>query len=115
LKLLCIGDAETVRGFRLAGVAGRAVADAAEASEAISAAAADSECGIIIVTDKVAAGVRRQVDAIRLEQERPLVVEVPGPDGPWPGRRSLQRVVREAVGISIGAEGNPGDGGRTQS
>jgi hypothetical protein len=33
-----------------------------------------------------------------------LIVEVPGPDGPMPGRKTLRQFVQEAVGIRIGQE-----------
>lgn len=103
MKFYCIADEETVRGFRLAGVSGQAVATAAEAAEALAGvAAAGSDCGIVILTDKVAAGIRRQVDVFRLERERPLIVEIPGPGGPLPGRQGLRRLLQEAVGIRVG-------------
>ena len=102
MTFYCIADEVTVRGFRLAGVAGRAVATAAEAAEALAEAVARPDCGIVILLDKVAAGIRTQVDAIRLERERPLIVEIPGPEGPLAGRRSLRALVQEAVGISVG-------------
>jgi vacuolar-type H+-ATPase subunit F/Vma7 len=53
------------------------------------------------LTDKIAAGIRPQVDAIRLERDRPLIVEIPGPDGPLPGRKPLRELVQEAIGMSL--------------
>lgn len=100
-----------MRGFRLAGVPGSDVATGADAAQALAAAAARPDCGVIIVTDRVAAGIRREVDAIRLGRERPLIVEVPGPDGPLPGRRSLRRIAQEAVGMGIGETGEGEDAG----
>ena len=102
MKFFCIADQDTVRGFRLAGIAGQAVSTPEQAALAIEAAAAQAGCGIIVVSEKVAAGVRRQVEAIRLERERPLIVEIPGPEGPLPGRKSLRQFVQEAVGIRVG-------------
>ncbi|MBL7140258.1 MAG: V-type ATP synthase subunit F [Planctomycetes bacterium] len=104
MKFYCIADADTVRGFRLAGVPGEAVDSAAEASDALARAARRPEVGIVILTDRVATDIRDEVEALRLGQSRPLVVEVPGPDGPMPGRKTLREFVQEAVGIRIGQE-----------
>ncbi len=102
MKFCCIADEDTVRGFRLAGVAGQVVSTPAQAAAAVEQAAAQADCGIVILTESVAAGIRQQVDAIRLERERPLIVEIPGPEGPLPGRKSLRQLVQEAVGMRVG-------------
>ncbi len=102
MKFCCIGDEETVRGFRLAGVAGEVVNAPGQAAAAVEKAAAQADCGILVLTEKVAAAIRRDVEAIRLERDRPLIVEIPGPEGPLPGRKSLRRFVQEAVGMRLG-------------
>jgi vacuolar-type H+-ATPase subunit F/Vma7 len=102
VQFCCIADEETVRGFRLAGIAGHIVSNAAQAAAAVQQAAAKADCGIIVLTETVAAGIRQQVEMIRLERDRPLVVEIPGPAGPLAGRKSLRQFVREAVGIRVG-------------
>jgi V/A-type H+-transporting ATPase subunit F len=60
--------------------------------------------GILILTHDVAADIRAQVDAVRLTRDRPLIVEIPGPQGPLPGRKTLRQFVQEAVGIRVGQE-----------
>ena len=102
MKFYCIADADTVRGFRLAGIAAQVVVTAEEARAAIDNIAARPDCGIIIITEKAAAWVRPQIEMIRVERERPLIVEIPGPEGPLPGRKSLREFVQEAVGVSVG-------------
>jgi len=104
MKFFCVADEDTVRGFRLAGVEGEAVATAAEAEQAIRRAAQRPDLGILIVTDTVAADIRELVDDIRMNRNRPLIVEIPGPQGPMPGRKTLRQLVQEAVGIRIGQE-----------
>lgn len=104
MKLYCIADEDTVRGFRLAGVAGEAVATAAEAGAAVERAAGRADLGMLILTDVVAAEIRPLVDEIRLERERPLIAEIPGPEGAMPGRKTLRQFVQEAVGIRVGQE-----------
>ncbi len=102
MTFYCIADEDTVRGFRLAGVAGQVVTTAQEAATAFEATAARPDCGIVILTEKVADGIRPQVETFRLERDRPLIVEIPGPKGPQPGRKSLRQFVQEAVGIRVG-------------
>lgn len=101
MNFYCIGDEDTVRGFRLAGVAGRAVASAPEAAGVLKQAAAHAEHGIVIVTQPVASWMREQVDALRLERDHPLLVEIPGPAGPLAGRRTLRQLVHSAIGIRL--------------
>jgi len=102
VKFFCIADEDTVRGFRLAGIAGQVVTSAEQTAAAVEKATAQTDCGIIVLTERVAASIRRQLETIRLERDRPLVVEIPGPEGPLPGRKSLRQFVQEAVGIRVG-------------
>ena len=97
----CIADEDTVRGFRLAGVPGEAVQTAPGAAKALEAAAARHDCTVIILTEKVADSIRARVDRMCLESPQPLLVEIPGPDGPSPGRKRLRELAPEAVGIRI--------------
>ena len=104
MQFFCIADEDTVRGFRLAGVAGQAVATPHAAADALAQACAQPDCGILIITEQVAAGIRQNVDAIRIERESPLIVEIPGPSGSSQARRSLREVAQEAIGIRIDQE-----------
>jgi len=104
VKFYCIADEDTVRGFRLAGVQGRAVTTLKEAQAALSAALDDAAIGILILTERVAADVRRQIDGVRSTRSRPLVVEIPGPEGPMPGGKTLRQFVQEAVGVRTGQQ-----------
>jgi V/A-type H+-transporting ATPase subunit F len=106
VKFYCIADEDTVRGFRLAGVSGQAVASAPEAALAIELAAAQPDCAILLLTEKVADSIRPQVERMRLELQQPVIVEIPGPAGPLPGRKSLLQLAQEAVGLHIEEKGN---------
>ncbi len=101
MTFYCIADEDTVRGFRLAGIRGQAVGTAREAEAAVNEAADRAGFGVIILTQSVAVGIRELVESFRLERERPLILEIPGPEGPLPDRRSLREVVEEAVGLRI--------------
>jgi V/A-type H+/Na+-transporting ATPase subunit F len=105
VNFFCIADEDTVRGFRLAGVAGRAVTTPVEAAQALAQAAAQPGLGILVLTQRVAAGIREEVDAFRWERDRPLLLEIPGPDGPLPTHKSLRQLVHSAVGIAVDQQG----------
>lgn len=76
LRFYCIGDEDTARGFRLAGVEGSAVSGPEEAKAALNAAAARADCGVIIITKAAAGLARAKVEEIKLERARPLIVEL---------------------------------------
>lgn len=101
MKFYCLGDEDTVRGFRLAGVEGQAVHSAAEAVQALEDAGARPEVGIIVLTQEIAGTIAEPVRAFRLERTRPLLVEIPGPAGPLRRRTSLRQMVHSAVGIRV--------------
>lgn len=105
MKFFCLGDADTVRGFRLAGVEGQVVASAPQAAAALTQAAAQPGLGVILLTEAIAASIREQVDRFRFERDRPLLVEIPGPAGPLPTRKRLGQLVQAAVGIQVGQPG----------
>ena len=94
-----------MRGCRRAGIEGQAVTAGRQAAAAVAAVAARPEYGIVILTQQLAAGIRREVDALRQGRERPLIVEIPGPEGPLAGRRSLRELVQGAVGVPVGGKG----------
>ncbi len=101
MKYYCIADEDTVRGFRLAGVEGTVVHTEAEAQAALQRAASKPDVGIVLLTQEIAQGIRAHVDALRLERDLPLLVEIPGPRGPLPNRKSLRQLVHSAVGIRL--------------
>src|ERR1700739_366541 len=104
MKFYCIADETTVRGFRLAGISGEVANSAAEPAPAVKMAATRRDCGVIILTEMIALSIPPLVDLIRFEQERPLIVVVPGPDGPVHERKSLRALVQEAVGVHLDLE-----------
>lgn len=101
MKFFCVGDEDTVMGFRLAGVPGRVAFDTAGTGAALKEAVSRPDCGIIIITERLADDIRSEIDAIRMERDRPLILEIPGPEGPLPGRKGLREFVQEAVGMRI--------------
>ena len=101
MRFYCIGDEETVRGFRLAGVDGQAVCTRNEAAAALARAVSRDDCGVILLSEAAAALIEEETAAVRLERSRPLIVEIPGPAGPASGRKNLMQMVSAAVGVRL--------------
>jgi V/A-type H+-transporting ATPase subunit F len=101
MDLFVIGDEDTVLGFHMAGVDGEVVENEEEAAEALESAQQRGD-DILILPERVAGWLQDRIDEIRYGAERPLVVEVPGIEGPSEEMPSLFRLIREAVGIKFG-------------
>jgi V/A-type H+-transporting ATPase subunit F len=97
---LVIADEDTVQGFRAVGIAGEAAATADAVLLALERARAGN-VGIVIMTEEIADMAREEIDALRFGEAMPMVVEVPGPEGPMEGRRTLTDIIREAIGIRV--------------
>lgn len=101
MRFLCIGDRDTVTGFRFAGVEGIVVESPAEARDEFARAVRLSDVGVIIIPDPIAEQLQEEINAVRFKQARPAVVEIPGPDGLSPDRPKLIDLIREAIGVRV--------------
>jgi V/A-type H+/Na+-transporting ATPase subunit F len=101
VTFFCIGDADTVAGFSLAGIPTRQADDKEQARTALEEALSSGDCAIVMITEALADVVRPELESIRFGRERPLVVEIPGPEGPLPGGNSITEFVQEALGMRI--------------
>ncbi len=101
MKLIVIGNQDTVWGFALAGVGGQIVTTLQQMNQALDAALADPQVGIVLITEEAAALARQRVDHLVVRSATPLFVEIPGPSGPRPDRPSLSELVRQTIGVRI--------------
>ncbi len=101
MEYFVIADEDTVLGFRHAGVGGRAVRTPEEARSALAEQVSAGTAGVIIMTDSIANAIQREFNELRFESSMPLVVQVPGPEGPAAGRPDLLALIREAMGIKF--------------
>ena len=101
MKFFVIGDRETVLGFRLVGVEGTIATLRADALVALKEAVEGKSVGVVLITERVAAEIRDEVEARLYGFGFPLVLEIPDSSGPAPERPKIEEVVRKAVGISI--------------
>jgi vacuolar-type H+-ATPase subunit F/Vma7 len=101
MRFLVIGSEPAVWGFALTGVQGQVVLNADELNRALDAALEAPGVGIVLVTQDVAALARARVDALTVRSEVPLIVEIPGPEGPLPGRPSITETLRRTIGVKV--------------
>jgi len=101
VEYFVIGDEDTVLGFRYAGVEGQAVHTPEEARAVLAERVESGRAGIVILTDEVASTIQDEVNKLRFESRTPLLVQVPGPNGPMASRPDLLAVIREALGIQV--------------
>jgi len=104
MKIYCLADEDTVLGFRLAGISGQVVTTPEQATTAVNQIITQPEISLLIITEQIAGKIRGLIDAIRLNAARPLIVEIPGPDGPLSDRKTLRQIVQESVGMNMDTE-----------
>lgn len=101
MKFYVIGDEDTVLGFRLAGVEGEVVQTPERAVEALKSAFQMEGLGIIILSERLAATIRHEVDMYIYKTTFPLIIEIPDRLGPVEGRGSVRDLIRAAVGVRL--------------
>lgn len=101
MRVLVVGSAPAVWGFALTGVQGEVVETAEALNTALDRALAAPDVGIVLVTQDVASLARERVDALTVRSEIPLIVEIPGPEGPLPGRPSITEALRRSIGVKV--------------
>ncbi len=101
MRFYVIADEATVAGFSLVGVDGVVVEGAEEAKEALQQAFSSHDIGIIVITEKLAASIREEMEEFVFGHDFPLVIEIPDREGPMEGRVSIRQMVRSAIGFNV--------------
>lgn len=102
MKYFVITDStDTQVGLRLAGVEGVVVREPTQVREAIQAAAADREIGVLLITEKLASMCEDLIAPMKLTAHRPLVVEIPDRHSTGRAPDSITRYIREAIGVKL--------------
>jgi V/A-type H+-transporting ATPase subunit F len=102
MKLFLLSDnIDTQIGMRLAGVEGVVAHTKSEAAGALADALADSELGILLVTEKLARLISKQLTDIKMNRKLPLVVEIPDRHGTQRPPNSITKYVNESIGIKF--------------
>jgi len=99
MDFFIIADPHTYLAFALAGVPGGQAETPDQARRLFQKARDDSEVGLILITERLAEGLRKEVDALRWEGGGTLVVEIPDLAGPVPRQETLLDRVRALMGL----------------
>lgn len=103
MRVAVIGNQEMVLGFALAGV--KRVERArtpGEAEGALHRCLQDADIGVIFVSEQLAEGMRATITAReRKGTMYPLIIEVPGKEGPIGREDPMRKIVRTAVGVDV--------------
>ncbi len=100
MHFFCIADSASSLGFKLAGVQTREVSARSEALAALKIAASSEGVGIILVTQKAASFIEKELDEMLYSKSLPLVLEIPS-CGVETKTRSVGEVLKKAIGISV--------------
>ena len=102
MKMFVISDnIDTQLGMRLTGVEGVVVHEEEEVREALKQAYADDEIGIVLMTQKLIRLCPETVFSYKLNNRRPLIVEIPDRHATSKISDTISRYIQEAVGIKI--------------
>ena len=99
-----IGDKDTVLGYRFAGVFGDVVEDAEQAKTAFERALNDSGITVLLVTEAVEDMIPDMVMKHRMAAVPPYLAVVQDIWGPRGGRKSLQELIIDAVGVRLSSD-----------
>jgi len=104
MKVAVVGDRLTVLGFSLAGVRlNHIVQNAQQAEKAIHELLADNNVGVILVSDRFGKEmVPFLAEFRRHKRVYPVIIEIPGPDGPHNKGDFFDRSLIPAVSTSKG-------------
>ena len=102
MKMYLISDnVDTLIGMRLAGVPGAVAHTAEEVTAEIKKAVADSELGILMLTEKAGALVKEELDNLKLTIHTPLIIEIPDRHGSRDIANSINSLVQESIGLKL--------------
>lgn len=102
MRFYLISDnVDTLVGMRLAGIEGVVVHEKQEVNDSLRAAMDNPEIGIVLMTEKLVSLCSDLVYDLKLNRERPLIVEIPDRHGSGRAKDSITRYVREAIGVKI--------------
>ena len=102
MKMYLISDnVDTQKGMRLAGVPGCVVHAKDEILEKLDDVLNDKDTGIILITEKLSKLVDDRIRDIKLNRSIPLIVEIPDRHGSRDIAESINRHVKEAIGLRM--------------
>jgi len=101
-KIAVVADRDVATYFRTSGVEiTHAVDNPKHASDIILKLAEEKDVAIIVVTEKIADGIKDTIDEIS-KRTYPTILTIPGKEGPTPGKVSpIMGLVKRTIGVEI--------------
>ena len=102
MRFYLISDnVDTQVGMRLAGIDGVVVHEAAEVQKALQSCVEQKDIAVVLITETLLSLCPAAVYNIKLNNRRPLIVEIPDRHGNGCTKDTITRYVREAIGVKI--------------
>jgi len=103
MKIVAVGDIDTVTGMQLAGIRDtRVVVDREQVAKTLREFSQREDVGVILITERLAAEVQEQIARIQEEKTYPIIVEIPDKKGKLETETStLRELVKRAVGVEL--------------
>lgn len=102
MRFYLISDnVDTEVGMRLAGIKGVVVHEADEVVEALNKAVETEDIAVVLMTERLVKLCPDLVYDIKLNKQRPLIVEIPDRHGNGRTKDSITKYVRDAIGVKI--------------
>ena len=102
MKFYLISDnVDTKMGMRFAGIEGVVVHEEDEVRRELEKAMAREDIAVILMTEKLLSLCPDIVYELKLNHERPLIVEIPDRHGNGKTKDSISKYVRDAIGIKL--------------
>ena len=99
-RIYVIGSRATVLGFALLGIPGRTPQGREELLTLLRERYEDPRMALILIEEGLAAEARELLDELLARRGFPLIVEIPGKEGPI-ARRSIKGFIAGAIGIRL--------------
>ncbi len=100
-RIVAVGDSALATGFKLAGVTEVYVADQKEGAKRIVELLDRDDVGVIVVKDDILNYMDWRVKKRMETLAKPVVVAVPGKEGPISQEGSLKELVKRALGFEM--------------
>lgn len=99
-RIHVIGSREAVLGFALLGIPGSTPRGGDELNELLRQSYEDPEMALILIEQGWAKEARPLLDELLARRDFPLIVEIPGKEGPLE-RRGIKEYIAGAIGIRL--------------
>jgi len=99
-RIYVIGSREAVLGFALLGIAGSTPQGPDELGEVLRHSYEEPGMALILIEEGLAAEARPVVDELLAQRGFPLIVEIPGREGPLE-QQSIKEYIAGAIGIRL--------------